>query len=247
VCYRELVYILCIGLLIHNSADLYGSIDAVQTPYFCGRYFLVPSAASITRIKGKGFNRLNHHMTIDETLKCCISTLYDIMLSMRRLKCNKGDRVGAAKVRFWITATQYTLLSTNKYNSQTFDGVVRLALILISTFLTTEPHTRVPVCDMLIAKVQGLWEGGNLQLLPADFLLWMVFLACCLVSCDSLKEWCFSIVQTTSRDLGIHTWDNLTRVLETFLWDAELLGSQGQDIWNHIFDQQCHRSRQQVP
>jgi hypothetical protein len=215
-----------------NRADLCGSIDAVQTPYFSGRYIPVPSATTNTGVHTKGFQRLAKNITLDETLKYCINSLADAVQSMKRLKSKKGSCVEAAQVRFWFTATQYTLLSVDYQNNQTSLQLCRLALILFSTCLTSEQNTQLPVCDMLIAKLQGLWEEGSFHSLGAEFTLWTIFLAFCTVSEDQLREWCLSALRTTANDMGVHSWEEISQVLETFLWDSDFFDYRHLDIWN---------------
>lgn len=215
-----------------DRADLCGSLDAAQTPYFSGRYIPVPSATSNTRAHSNGFKRLEKIIVISETVKYCINSLADAMQSMKRLKSKKGGRAEAAQVRFWLTATQYTLLSLDYDNSETSLQICRLALILFSTYLTEEQHTHLPVCDMLIAKLQGLWEQGCFHSLPAEFTLWTIFLALCIVSDDKLRDWCISILRTTANDMGVHSWEDVSQVLEAYLWDPEWLDYRYLDIWN---------------
>lgn len=215
-----------------NRADLCGSIDAVQTPYFSGRYIPVPSATTNIGIHSKGFQRLEKIITLDETLKYCINSLADAMQSMKRLKSKKGGRAEAAQVRFWFTATQYTLLSVYYNSSQTSLQICRLALILVSTCLTGEQNTHLPVCDMLIAKLQSLWEEGCFRSLPADFTLWTILLAFCTVSDDQLREPCLSALLSTANDMGVRSWEEVSQVLETFLWDSDWFDYQYLNIWN---------------
>ncbi|CRG91748.1 hypothetical protein PISL3812_08800 [Talaromyces islandicus] len=214
-------------------ADLCGSLDAAQTPYFSGRYIPVPSATSNTGIRKQGFQRLEKLITLNDTLKYCINALADAMQSMKRLKSRKGGRAEAAQVRFWFTATQYTLLSVDYDPSQTSLRVCQIALILFSICLIDEQHTQLPVCDMLIAKLQSLWEQGSFRSLPAEFTLWTIFLASCAVSDDQLKVWCLSALRTTATVMGVHSWEEVSQVLEKLLWDSELFDYKYLDIWNN--------------
>lgn len=217
-------------------ADLCGSIDAVQMPYFSGRYIPVPSATTNTGVHSKGFQRLEKIIPFDETLKYCINSLADAMQSMKRLKNKKGSRSEAAQVRFWFTATQYTLLSVDYHSSQALLQICRLALILVSTCLTGEQNTQLPVCDMLIAKLQGLWEEECFRSLPADFTLWTMVLALCTASDDQLREWCLSVLRTTANDIGVGSCEETSQVLETFLWDSDWFDYSYMGIWNDTPD-----------
>ncbi|KAH8692013.1 hypothetical protein BGW36DRAFT_386817 [Talaromyces proteolyticus] len=218
-----------------QRADLCGSIDAVQEPYFAGRYNPTFSITSDTNILNGGFQQIDDLINLDKTLKLCLTSLEGSMKLMKCLISNKGGRVEAARLRFGLTATQYTLLSAHFYSNHAGREFFRLTLILFSECLFNEKVPSAPVCDMLITRLQNLYRQTHYCLLTAEFSLWAMFLAAFVASNKSLKNWCLLEIVEFNKAMDINSWERTVEVLELFLWDSHLFGEQFRKIWDESF------------
>ncbi|KAB8214501.1 hypothetical protein BDV33DRAFT_196057 [Aspergillus novoparasiticus] len=95
-------------------ADLCGSVDAAQSPYFSARYQGNCGSGSQTYHLGHGFREVDRLLNLDILLKEAIRNLQNVTKTLSAIK-NKDHQAEAAQVRFWITSTQYRLLSTSMH------------------------------------------------------------------------------------------------------------------------------------
>lgn len=149
-------------------------------------------------------------------------------------KKNNGQ-ADAARIRFLVTQTQYSLLSTPKY-SDTAHEICRLVLILYSENIVNESPPRLPICDVLITNFRDLWIGvsDNETSVPLDFKLWCLFVAASVISvvAEPLMDWYLAYINETTLQMRIREWSDLGNVFEKFLWDESVHKRRYMEIWD---------------
>lgn len=145
-----------------HSADLCGSLDAAQAPYFDSPLLRLPEIPFEKSFHSKGFDDLDKITTLDKTLRGCVYYLEQTMLfwssadssslaakldqtSSNAPPSQKPTPADAARVRYLLTTIQYTLASTNfqdrpsdaSFANQIFE-FCRITLILYSLTVLNE-------------------------------------------------------------------------------------------------------------
>ncbi|KAH8601794.1 hypothetical protein B0O99DRAFT_607473 [Bisporella sp. PMI_857] len=119
-------------LVLHKlyRADLYGSLDSAQLPYFSNPYPLLCELPCDRPFHSEGLNTVHRIINLDNTLRSCIHQLEDAMqfwggagLFAAGTESSQTDSIvpqktkptpkQAARVRYLLTSVQYTLVSTN--------------------------------------------------------------------------------------------------------------------------------------
>lgn len=151
-----------------HSADLYGSLDAAQPPFFNKPYPHLSQLSSGSFFRSEGLNTIHNVIGLDETLRRCIHQLEDATFFWSDTRVSspgaengqqdnsvarkeKPTPAEAARVRDLLTSIQYTLVSA-KYQQRSSDDpeskiseFCHIALILYSLTLLSErpPSTSV--------------------------------------------------------------------------------------------------------
>ncbi|KAJ6015209.1 hypothetical protein N7540_009800 [Penicillium herquei] len=209
-----------------HRADLVGSIDAVQTPYFSNRTLLNPFKTHIPNIN-IGFKMLHQMTPFDDTLISCAQTATDIIDSLKKLGKTAGH-TEAARVRYWTTAMQYNLLSTTYSNP--IHEICRLSILLFSELLVNESCSNSSPYEVLIAKITAIYNSTETRctnfsspsILPPQLRLWSFYLAAHATATKTTVDNCCSIAACAAVELGWSTDEGVRSVLKQFLWDSTL-------------------------
>lgn len=194
---------------------------------------------------------------MDPTVRSCIKYLDKIVKLIWSLP--RGSSGHAAETRFWITAVQYTLLSTTRHNQDHDDGfaydavheILRLVLIIYTAAMIDERPPGATSCDMLITRLRVMWlqyiEGEQTQgtsstnvrttslkydhIFGPDFKLWTMLIAASIASIDSdISKWCLLGVLNNPRTSNIRTWEEVQQLTtESFL---PLCDVRCKNVWN---------------
>lgn len=183
-----------------------------------------------------GFDTLDSLFALDDDIKQHIAALEEATRLTSSLMTNKNNgQADAARVRFLVTRTQYTLLSTPKY-PKTLHEICRLVLILYSENMVNESPPRLPICDVLIARFRDIWLAtGNSDIsVPLQFKLWSLFVAASVISviAEPLIDWYLAYIDETASQMRISEWSDLVDVFDTFLWDERVHGRRYREIWD---------------
>ncbi|KAJ5708618.1 hypothetical protein N7488_008419 [Penicillium malachiteum] len=209
-----------------HRADLVGSIDAVQKPYFSNNTLLSRSKTHLRTIN-IGFKMLHKMTPFDDTLISCIQTVAEIIDSLKKLG-ETADYTEAASVRYWATALQYNLLSTAYSNP--IHEICRLSILLFSELLVNESCSNSSPYEVLIAKIRaictstetGCTDLSNPSILPPQLRLWSFYLATNGTGTKMTIDSCRSIAAGAAVELGLSTDEEVRSVLKQFLWDSSL-------------------------
>jgi hypothetical protein len=150
-----------------NRADLYGSLDTGQLPYFnkpCPLLSLLPPKVTF---HGVGFNAIDKHISLDRTIRGCIYQLEDAILFWENIDASPSfaadyqsdihnhiphpSPAQAARTRHLLTDVQYTLLSTNfqpDYRGDVGDRISGFCRITLIVFSLTILNERSPVTSV---------------------------------------------------------------------------------------------------
>ncbi|KAJ5720039.1 hypothetical protein N7493_006917 [Penicillium malachiteum] len=207
-----------------HRADLVGSIDAVQTPYFSNNTLLSTSKTHIQTIN-IGFKMLHEISPFDTTLISCIQTAAEIIASLKKLGKTAGY-TEAASVRYWTTALQYNLLSTAYSNP--IHEICRLAILLFSELLVNQSCSNSSPYEVLISKITAIYKStetgctdfSNPSILPPQLRLWSFCLAAYGTGTKMTIDNCRSIAAGAASELGLSTDEEVRSVLKQFLWDS---------------------------
>ncbi|KAF3391097.1 hypothetical protein DPV78_010946 [Talaromyces pinophilus] len=218
-------------------ADLCGSIDTVGVPFFSRHYLPSPAQATIdSKQTTTGFDALDAMLNLDDGIKQHITALEEATRLTSSLMTNKNNnQADAARIRFLVTRTQYTLLSTPKYPNTVLE-LSRLVLILYSENMVNESPPRLPICDVLIARFRDIWlTAGNIGIsVPLQFKLWSLFIAASVISvvAEPLMDWYLAYIDETASQMRISEWSHLVDVFDMFLWDEKIHGRRYREIWD---------------
>ncbi|KAJ6161193.1 hypothetical protein N7470_004589 [Penicillium chermesinum] len=146
-----------------HRADLCGSLDAVQPPYFSNGGIASSTVVS-SNPHSKGFEAVDSSTPLNIKLWQSLGSLSDAM-SIKKTLSKTRDWADAATVRHLVTTTQYTLLSVEF--SDLANEACRLALIMFSLMIVNEEPAYL-VYDMLASRLWRLYEShpgasGSLQ------------------------------------------------------------------------------------
>lgn len=184
-----------------------------------------------------GFRVLDKSLPFDEKMTNSINSLNEANHMIATIIGNKANRHSyAAKIRFIITKTQYTLLSIGGY-SHPIHELCRMVLLLFSESMVNESPPRLPICDILAARFQALWEDSldnDKYFIPLDFKLWAMFVGASTVSAtnSSLMELYLRSIVDIVRVMDIESWQRLVLVFSAFLWDNSVHESRYLEIWS---------------
>lgn len=214
-----------------------GSIDTVGVPFFSNHYLPSPSQViSDSDKSAAGFDSLRAQITLENDIECHIATLEEATRLTASLRTKKRNgQVDAARIRFLVTRTQYSLLSAPKH-SNTVHEICRLVLILYSENIVNESPPRLPICDVLITKFRDIWTepSNNDTPVPRDFKLWCLFVAASVISvvAEPLMDWYLAYINETASQMRIHEWSELVDVFDAFLWDEGVHSRRYMEIWD---------------
>ncbi|KAI1259718.1 hypothetical protein F5Y18DRAFT_408579, partial [Xylariaceae sp. FL1019] len=225
-------------------ADLYGALDAVETPFF-PRSIVGPYEANVLRaFRSIGFNAVRACIALDDTLYLCIHQLEEAMQFWDRLRARDGEfltPLTAAQTRHLLTQVQYTLISPDlqdKFDTDTCEGQMmeycRISLILYTlTVLRERPPTtsmgqqigttyqRV-VTNLIESSRHPSRAHASTVPLPFEFHLWTLFLASNVMR-DARIEGRSWVLQTfeelASMRVGLaYDWQELRNQISAYLW-----------------------------
>jgi hypothetical protein len=235
-----------VGLTIicGHSADLYGSLDAAQAPYFDRRVWLPSHLPSYGRFRSEGFNAIGTVDRLDETLRSCVYGLENAMVFWLDAENKKRPTPAeAARTRYLLTDTQYTLVSANfqmgldhDWTSQ-LSELLRVTLILYTLTILNERPASTSVGLQVTSTFrsvftrfhwppQGSTEDPAPALcppsLPVDFYLWSIFLAASVIKSarSDTRDWLLkSFIELESLSYGDnHDWRDSRSRLSQYLW-----------------------------
>ncbi|KAJ5096820.1 hypothetical protein N7456_007541 [Penicillium angulare] len=215
-------------------ADLVGSIDAVQTPYFSNPGILISVDPQLESLN-IGFQRLNDISPLGDTLISCIQTAADIKASL--VKLNKtSDLTEAATVRYWTTATQYTLLSTAYSNP--IPEMCRLALLLFTEELVNQSVPFLFTYETLIGKLLAIYASSAPEsrfhpgtcYLPPHLRLWAFILAAKCTTVELTRKACLGAVAGALLEMEISDDEAVRFAVEELLWDTALEKGRPLDV-----------------
>ncbi|KAI0160126.1 hypothetical protein GGR57DRAFT_520245 [Xylariaceae sp. FL1272] len=229
-------------------ADLYGALDAVETPFF-PRSILGPYEANVLRpFRSNGFNAVRACIGLDDTLCLCIHQLEEAMQFWERLRARDSEPLTpltAAQTRHLLTQVQYTLISPDlqdKYDTETCEGQImeycRISLILYTlTVLRERPPTtsmgqqigttyqRV-VMNLIESLRNHSADHACTVSLPLEFHFWTLFLASNVMRDHRVKgrSWVLeTFEELASMKVGIvYDWQKLETQISAYLWIPEI-------------------------
>ncbi|KAJ5987488.1 hypothetical protein N7451_011853 [Penicillium sp. IBT 35674x] len=211
-------------------ADLAGSIDAAQEPYFSSRGLSTPMKSD-PQFLNSGFQMLDSLNTLDGTLVSCIQNAADIMSSLKNLSI-KSPHTEAARIRYFSTALQYTLLSV-KY-SDPIHEICRLSLLLLSEMLVNQSSWLFHKYEMLIAKIWDIYDASTTHLFVPELKLWVfIIVASCTIS-EKTRKNSLCVVSEAALALDVSTIKEAESVLKTFLWDSALETDTYKAAWDTL-------------
>lgn len=224
--------------------------------------------------RSKGFNTIHQAISLNETLRVCVHQLEDAMLFWPNVDVvppgaetdpkddatsprKKPTPAEAARVRYLLTNTQYTLLSTDSdrrfgdTQASRISEFCRITLILYSLTILNErpPSTSVGqqigrtfrhILTDLACEADHTADGPApkswLLPLPLDFFLWAIFLAASVMrSTESdTKDWLLtSFAELISPNYGdFNDYHYMRSRLSQYLWVPSIHNSRFQLLWS---------------
>ncbi|KAH6695952.1 hypothetical protein BKA61DRAFT_623615 [Leptodontidium sp. MPI-SDFR-AT-0119] len=207
-----------------HRADLGGSIDVIQSPYFECIVRDLPTMSGYpqtTTITSTGFGKITNSIKLDEELT--------------RILCQIQDVTSKA-----ITSTQYSLLSfkpqqSNTISENSIQEILRLGLLMYLVTLMNESPPGVPLYDTLGARLKAtLIEIRQRGALDPTYSLWISFIAVSMVRDLDTKSYFMASATEIIEGLGVTCWDNIETLFKSFFWAERIHRGIFKSIWNDI-------------
>lgn len=223
-----------------NRADLCGSIDAVQSPYF---EFIVRELPTMqgyhqmTTITATGFAKITSSIKLDEALTRILCQIQHVTSSLNMFHHHK-TQIHPLSLREAITSSQYLLLSFKlQQKSSTSENLIhemlRLGLLVYLVTLLNESPPEVSLYDMLGARLKSTMikvrRSGGVDL---EFSLWISFIAASMVRNPDTKGYFTASATEIIDELGVSCWDNIETLFKTFFWVEKIHRETLKLIWN---------------
>ncbi|KAF7588331.1 hypothetical protein BBP40_005897 [Aspergillus hancockii] len=164
---------------------------------------------------------------------------------------NESPQAEAAQVRFWLTSTQYLLLSV-EYKNKTgpragAQEARRLSSLLFTVTVFDEFPPGVSTSDMLVAQLRRLLDDDMVcRLLTPEFRLWVLFLIAMSVTDNALKSWCLTCVAEAVSKLNIYQEEDFTALVSIFPHDPSSHVVSCRLVWDEVMGQIVQDSRQSI-
>ncbi|PWY69487.1 hypothetical protein BO70DRAFT_374103 [Aspergillus heteromorphus CBS 117.55] len=219
-------------------ADLCGSIDVMQTPTFGTRFWQLPISDFTSYRLGRGFQMLDSLLHLEDMIKTAISNLQNLLAVFANVS-KKSNHADVAKVRFWLTSTQYALLSI-QYDIQCdpwnqAQETCRLALLLSTLTIFDESPPGASSSNLLVTRLVRLLDDDTVtRWLTPEFRLWAFFLATCNSTRPGLKEFCIRHVSKLVAQIGVRDKEEFTQQLSVFLHDPRVHETHLSPLWNEV-------------
>ncbi|RDW63271.1 hypothetical protein BP6252_10816 [Coleophoma cylindrospora] len=225
-----------------NRADLCGSIDAVQNPYFelvVTELSSTPEYHQTTTITATGFCKITNSIKLDEALTQIFCQLQDITINLNMFHHHKAQ-LHPLSLREAITSSQYSLLNFklqqgNATHQNSIHELLRLGLLAYLVTLLNESPPGVALYDILGAKLKStlieIKQNGGINL---EFSLWIVFLAASIVEGPDIKDYFMATAIEIIEELGVFCWDNVEALLKSFFWVEKIHRGTLRPIWTTL-------------
>ncbi|KAH7110911.1 hypothetical protein B0J11DRAFT_473782 [Dendryphion nanum] len=209
-----------------NRADLCGSIDAVQSPYFecvVSELPTMPGYHQMTTITATGFVKITSSIKLDEALTRILCQIQHVTSSLNMFYHHK-TQIHPLSLREVITSSQYSLLSFKLQQKKTVrenlvHEMLRLGLLVYLVTLLNESPSEVSLYDMLGARLKStlieVRRNGGLDL---EFSLWILFIAASVVKDPDTKGYFTASATEIIDELGVSCWDNIETLFKSFFW-----------------------------
>ncbi|GKZ51565.1 hypothetical protein AbraIFM66951_006118, partial [Aspergillus brasiliensis] len=203
-------------------ADISGSLDAARKPIFSNRFQQPPIPESREYHLAHGFQELDSLLHIEHALKAVICDIQRLVAEFSSITKSSGQTV-VAKIRFWTTSIQYTLLSLqygDDCSRMQAHEVCRLSLVLLINTVFHESPPGASTSDILISQLRRLLEDAAvLAWLPPTFHLWTLYLATCNAASPPLRAWSLAAMSELVMQVGISDEEEFSRQLTLFPFD----------------------------
>ncbi|PYH69544.1 uncharacterized protein BO88DRAFT_435096 [Aspergillus vadensis CBS 113365] len=218
-------------------ADISGSLDGGRKPIFSDRFQQPPISGQQAYHLAEGFQELDVLLRIDRALKAVIYDIQSLVEEFSSITKSSGQTV-VARIRFWMTSLQYTLLSMQYGDdcsrTQALE-VCRLSLLLLINAVFHESPPGASTSDVLISQLRRLLGNAEaLDWFPPSFRLWTLYLAACNVASPTLRAWSVAAIAELVMQIGISDEEEFSQQLTLFPFDPLTQNVICPTIWNEV-------------
>ncbi|PYH31892.1 uncharacterized protein BO87DRAFT_339415 [Aspergillus neoniger CBS 115656] len=218
-------------------ADISGSSDGGRRPIFNDRFQHSPIPNPHDYHLAQGFQDLDCLLRTDSALKEVIHDIQSLVEEYSSVTKSSGQTV-VARIRFWLTSIQYTLLSMQygeDYPRTQAQEVCRLSLLSLMNAVFHESPPGASTSDVLISQLRRLLENAEvLYWLPPAFRLWTLYLAACNVASPTLRAWSITAIAELVLQMGISDGEEFSRQLTLFPFDPPTHNVICPTIWDEV-------------
>ncbi|GAQ35788.1 hypothetical protein ASPNIDRAFT_44792 [Aspergillus niger] len=218
-------------------ADISGSLDGGRKPIFSDRFKQSPIPNPHDYHLAQGFQELDRLLRTDSALKAVVHDIQSLVEEYSSITKSSGQTV-VARIRFWLTSIQYTLLSM-RYGEDCprtqAQEVCRLGLLLLMNAVFHESPPGASTSDVLISQLRRLLENAEvLYWLPPTFRLWTLYLAACNVASPTIRAWSIAAIAELVLQLGISDEKEFSQQLTLFPFDPLTHNVIFPNIWEDV-------------
>lgn len=185
----------------------------------------------------QGFQELDCVLGIESALKAVIDDIQSLVEEFSSITKSSGQTV-VARIRFWLTSIQYTLLSlqySDDCSRVQAQEVCRLSLLLLINAVFHESPPGASTSDVLISQLRRLLENAEvLDWFPLTFRLWTLYLATCNVASSTLRAWSIAAISEVVLQMGIPDEEEFSRQLTLFPFDPPTHNVICPTIWDEV-------------
>ncbi|GJP94225.1 carboxylesterase family protein [Aspergillus niger] len=218
-------------------ADINGSLDVGRKPIFSDRFQQSPMPGPRDYRLVQGFQELDCVLGIESALKAVIDDIKSLVEEFSSITKSSGQTV-VARIRFWLTSIQYTLLSlqySDDCSRVQAQEVCRLSLLLLINAVFHESPPGASTSDVLISQLRRLLENAEvLDWFPLTFRLWALYLATCNVASSTLRVWSIAAISEVVLQMGIADEEEFSRRLTLFPFDPPTHNVICPTIWDEV-------------
>jgi hypothetical protein len=221
-------------LLTPSSADLCGSIDTVQKPFF----ELPRESPPRSRITLE-FHGFHDTIAIDSRLEALLCQVQEVTDYLNFVHMKMYTDEYPLALREDIISIQYVLLTIELDQDGSCcdlaNETLRLGLLMYLSTLLSDNFPGASLCDTLCTKFTSAFEKIKLEdgLVP-EFQLWILFIGASLADSTETKSYFLTSVLDIIQKLGLFNYQSVERTLKSFFWVKQIHEPSFRSVWTTI-------------
>jgi len=237
-------------MLIDDSTDLCGSIDAGSRPFFeeVGVSAITSPIIRSTVYSSKGFQKSNSLVPFSNDFNLILHRVEGSTNALNLIHCG-GTPIHPLDLRMEITSSQYALLhmdsSQHNFHESKVQRICRygLLLYLVSLLLLNGLPNGASICEMVAGHlIEALQNNGDGNGTSQELRLWLVLTVFTMVWDDMNRSWAKREFTSIVLDYGLYKQEDVRAVLVTFFWVERIHRPTFDELWNETLGSKGYKN-----